>query len=74
MKTRKICKLGKIILTRLIEMEKTQDWLATNAKILPVSVTNYITGNQKPSVKTISKLSRVLEIDAEKIIEAIAEE
>lgn len=74
MKTRKICKLGKIILTRLSEMGKTQDWLATNANIWRGSVTNYITGEQKPSVKTISKLSRILEIDAEKIIEAIAEE
>lgn len=74
MKNKNICPLGKLILARLGEMGKTQEWLAKNAQIFSSALSVYISGKKRPSALTIGKLSKALGIESEKIVEAMTKE
>lgn len=72
--SKKKCRLGKIILIKLIELEKTQVWLAHEANTSTERISAYVTGRAIPSAQSIYAISKALNIDSEKLLEAIVSE
>ena len=70
-RAKKYCALGKLISKRLIDLEKTQIWLAENSKVQPCLISKYCTGDSIPSAQNIYKLSSTLNISTDEIIQAI---
>lgn len=70
----KKCRLGKIILIRLIELGKNQVWLAHEANTSAERISAYVTGRAIPSAQSVYAISKVLEIDSNKLLEAIVSE
>lgn len=70
----KKCRLGKLILIRLVELEKNQLWLAHEANTSTERISAYVTGRAIPSAQNIYAISKALEIDSGKLLEAIVNE
>lgn len=70
----KKCRLGKVILIRLIELEKNQVWLAHEANTSTERISAYVTGRAIPSAQSVYAISKALKIDSEKLLEAIVRE
>lgn len=74
MKIGKKTKLGKVILVKLVSLEKNQAWLAAQIHTSPERISAYVTGRAIPSVQSVYAISKVLEIDSDKLLEAIVSE
>lgn len=74
MKLRKQNKLGKVICIRLVELDKNKKWLAEVTGIAPCSITKYCLGESVPTILSIAKIAKALEIRVEKLIECVEEE
>lgn len=62
------CKLGKILIQKLESINKNQKWLSNETGISRCYVSQIISGKYKPSVATLHKISKVLNIDIEILI------
>lgn len=60
--------LGKLIIVKLYEMNKTQGWLAEQCKVTPTSISMIINGKRKPSKKLLYGISKSLEIPYDVIL------
>lgn len=54
--------LGKVILVRLYEMNKTQIWLAEQCNVTPTSISMIINGKRNPSKRLLYGISKNLKI------------
>lgn len=73
MKFKKQCPLGKLISIRLVELDKTKKWLSEVTGITACMITKYCIGESIPTIKSADKLSKVLGISVDEIINAITE-
>ena len=55
--------IGKVIGTRLKEMDKTQKWLAQEARLSKNYIYDIINGRAIPSLAALKKISKPLGID-----------
>lgn len=63
-----ISNLGKIVIVRLYEMNKTQTWLAEQCNVTPTSISLIINGKRNPSKKLLYGISKSLNIPYEDIL------
>lgn len=63
--------LGTIIAMRLKELNKTQRWLADNAKISQVYLCNILSGRATPTLKSLRKLAQSLDMDVKDLANAL---
>lgn len=54
--------LGKVILIRLYEMNKTQIWLAEQCNVTPTSISMIINGKRNPSKKLLYGILKNLKV------------
>lgn len=62
-------KLGKEILKNLYKQGKNQKWLANEIGISAPSISAIISGRTNPSQQTLKKISEILKIDIDKLID-----
>lgn len=74
MTKKKISALGKVILKRLVDIEKNQNWLAESVGTTPERISSYVTGRSVPSVITLYNIAAVLNVDSSALINAIMQE
>lgn len=74
MSKKKISALGKVILKKLVDIEKNQNWLAESVDTTPERISSYVTGRSVPSVVTLYKIADVLNVDYAELINAIISE
>lgn len=60
--------LGKIIIMRLYEMNKTQSWLAEQCGVTATSISCIVNGKRKPSKKLLYGISKNLQVSYEDMI------
>lgn len=60
--------LGKIIIVKLYEMNKTQIWLANQCKVTPTSISMIVNGKRNPSKKLLYGISKSLDIPYDVIL------
>lgn len=60
--------LGKLIIVKLYEMNKTQVWLAEQCNVTPTSISMIVNGKRKPSKKLLYGISKSLEIPYDVIL------
>lgn len=65
--------LGKIIIVKLYEMDKTQIWLAEQCNVTPTSISMIINGKRNPSKKLLYGISKSLKIPYSDVL-SIADE
>ena len=63
--------VGKLIIARLGTMDKTRIWLAEECGIARENISWYCHGKHSPSISTIHKLSKALNIEPIEIVDAI---
>lgn len=56
-------KLSELIIERLVDMDKTQSWLAGQLEVTEQAVSYYVNGMCMPKNKTLSRLLSILNID-----------
>lgn len=74
MNKKKISALGKVILKKLVDIEKTQSWLANEIGTTPERISSYVTGRSIPSVITLYKISLAIGVDSTVLINSIISE
>lgn len=74
MKFKKMCKLGKAISIRLVELDRNKKWLANSTGLAPCAISRYCVGESIPTALSIAKLSRALDISVNELIKLIEEE
>lgn len=72
MKNVKSSAFGKIILKRLVDMEKNQKWLAEAIGTNQTRIYDYISGRCAPSARVLYKIATVLELDCNVLLAAIS--
>lgn len=60
--------LGKAIIIKLYEMNKTQIWLAKQCNVTPTSISMIINGKRNPSKKLLYGISKSLKISYDDIL------
>lgn len=65
---------GKIILKRLIDMNKGRKWLSEAAGISLNQITVYVTGKNAPQPRVLYRIATALSLDCNVLLEAIASE
>lgn len=66
-------RIGRIITTRLKEMERSQAWLSRQVKCARITISFVVKGRLRPSVELTQKIAQILEIDPEILLSARAE-
>lgn len=74
MKIGKKTELGKIILVKLVSLEKNQTWLAAQIRTSSERISAYVTGRATPSVRHIYAMSCALGVSCDELISAITKE
>lgn len=65
--------MGRIIMTRLKEMERSQAWLSRQAECSHITISFVVKGRLRPSVELTQKIAQILEIDPEILLSARTE-
>ena len=68
MSQKAINNLGKVIIVKSYEMNKTQIWLAKQCKVTPTSISMIINGKRNPSKKLLYGISKSLNIPYDDIL------
>jgi len=55
--------LGKLIATRLRDIDKNQKWLAEDTGLSIMCIHKVISGDVTPSTKTLSKIASSIDVD-----------
>lgn len=66
--------LGSLIVMRLKELGVNQKWLAESACISQVYLCNILAGRANPTLKTLRRLSKSLDMDVKKLANALLSE
>ncbi|MGN0674517.1 MAG: helix-turn-helix domain-containing protein [Oscillospiraceae bacterium] len=74
MRNKKISAFGKIVLKRLVDMEKTRKWLAEAIGTNQTRIYDYVTGKCAPSARVLYRIATALELDCNELLAAIASE
>lgn len=62
---------GKVILKRLIDIDKNQRWLADQCNVTSGQISRLISGTVKPSVKLLKRISKSLDIDSGELVNTL---
>lgn len=65
--------IGKLIMSRLDEMERSQSWLSKKAGCSYNTVNSVIKGKRNPSMETAEKIGKVIGVDGEVLYSALPE-
>lgn len=65
------CELGKIILIKLFEINKSQKWLAEQCNVTETTISYIINGKRRPSKKLIYGISKILSLDLKLILNSM---
>ena len=65
--------MGRIIMTRLKEMERSQAWLSRQAGCAVITISFIVKGRLRPSVELTQKIAQILGIDPEILLSARTE-
>ena len=65
--------MGRIIMTKLKEMERSQAWLSRQAGCAVITISLIVKGRLRPSVELTQKIAQILEIDPEILLSVRAE-
>ena len=68
------CAVGKIIISKLAEMERSQMWLARKTDRTITTINEVIKGRRCPSIKLLKDISNVIEVDCLVLVSAVLEE
>lgn len=60
--------LGIIIIKKLYEMGKTQEWLAKQCEVTPTSISMIVNGKRKPSKRLLYGISQNLKVPYEDVL------
>ena len=63
----KISEIGRTILEKLAELDKTQTWLANECKVTRCHISMLIYGKTRASNILLWKLSKILELDFDRL-------
>lgn len=67
-------RFGVVICNRLIEMGKTQKYLAQESGLSPFYVSEILNGKHNPSVRAVCNISKVTGIGIEELTKALLDE
>ncbi len=65
--------LGKLILKNLYLKGKNQAWLAKQISVSENHISIICSKTKSPKIETLLKISRVLDINADELLEAVSE-
>lgn len=65
--------IGKLIMSRLDEMERSQSWLAKKAECSYNTISGVVKGRMRPSREMTAKIGRVIGIDGDVLYSALPE-
>lgn len=65
--------LGKLILTKLYLMGENQAWLAEQMNVNISHISVICSKTKNPKFKTLSKISKILDIELTELYQAVAE-
>ena len=65
--------LGKLILRKLYLMGKNQAWLAEQMNVNISNISVLCSKTKNPTFETMSKLSKILDIDSSELFKSVAE-
>ena len=68
MSQKAISNLGKVIIVKLYEMNKTQIWLAQQCNVTPTSISMIVNGKRKKKKKLLYGISKNLKIPYDDIL------
>lgn len=68
------CEFGKVIKIRLVELGKSNKWLADNTGTSPYTIGGYLRGKHKPEMGMLYKIATVLQLDFVKLVEILIKE
>lgn len=68
------CEFGKVIKIRLVELGKSNKWLADNIGTTQYTIGGYLRGQHKPEMGMLYKIASVLQLNFVELVEILIKE